>query len=186
MSPVESLNPASGQNLIDPPGRLGQDTEADRVLLPETSWRRKSGQDRQQAQGSQADATVQSGRELTFLKRFHAGAASVKSWSGVLPPSGGPVPFLPAAGFLSRNKTTSVWRHSDTLESITKPFRPWQTTAHLILMGEAPEMHRLLDPKSVHRRPSPPRKSLQPLLPDPRLGERLLTFTTTAASPPRF
>ena len=54
------------------------------------------------------------------------------------------------------------------LESLNKPFRPWQTTAHLIPMGELLKRNRLINPKSVCMAPLPnsfPGKSPPPPLP---------------------
>lgn len=71
------------------------------------------------------------------------------------------------------------------LESLNKPFRPWQTTAHLIPMGELLKRTRLLNPKSVRTPPPHQLPSGQiptAPTPSPPLGERLLTLTTFGPS----
>ena len=71
------------------------------------------------------------------------------------------------------------------LESLNKPFRPWQTTAHLIPMGELLKRNRLINPKSVCM--APPTQLLPGEIPtaptpSPPLGERLLTLATFGPS----
>lgn len=70
------------------------------------------------------------------------------------------------------------------LESLNKPFRPWQTTAHLIPMGELLKRTRLTNPKSVCTHPPqlPSGQVRTAPTPSPPLGERLLTLATFGPS----
>lgn len=85
-------------------------------------------------------------------KGFKQGAASVKNWSGAAVSIRWACPPPPGCSF-SFEEQDYICLAILYLESLNKPFRPWQTTAHLIPMGELLKPSRLLNPKSVCRRP---------------------------------